>query len=68
MDELIARGDHDGLCEWCDAPGLTTATVVEGRLGWYCSDACHDTAEHGDCCESDDASRATERRQMGFVA
>jgi hypothetical protein len=58
IEKLIAKGDHDGCCEMCDAPGMTNETVVEGNLGWY--------AENGDY-PSDAWSRQWEGRQMGIT-
>lgn len=35
----VTNTEHDGLCEECSRP-LTKENVVEGDLGFYCSDGC----------------------------
>jgi hypothetical protein len=62
IEKLIAKGDHDGCCEECDAPGLTDENVREGDLGFYCSEACEEAGEGG----ADEDWQAWERRQMGL--
>ncbi len=40
----ITGTDHDGLCEWCDEK-LTKDNLIEGDLGFYCSEGCMEEVE-----------------------
>ncbi len=40
----ITGTEHDGLCEYCDKV-LTKENLVEGDLGFYCSDGCLEESE-----------------------
>lgn len=40
----ITGTEHDGLCECCDEV-LTKDNVIEGDLGFYCSDGCLEESE-----------------------
>lgn len=40
----ITHTEHDGLCEQCSEE-LTYDNVVEGDLGFYCSEDCMEVSE-----------------------
>lgn len=42
----VTGTEHDGLCEECGKV-LTDENLVEGDLGFYCSEECADEAESG---------------------
>lgn len=63
IEQLIDLGAHDGCCEVCDKPGLDNQTVVEGDLGWYCSEECREEQEGG----GDWDTPAWERKQLGIL-
>lgn len=44
----VTGTDHDGLCECCDEP-LTEVNLIEGDLGFYCSDECCEESEDQTC-------------------
>lgn len=40
----VENGHHDGRCEQCEEP-MNVSTLVEGDLGFYCSQECCDKSE-----------------------
>lgn len=44
---------HDDRCEGCDSP-FTKETMVEGDLGFYCSEECQEESEYYPAPEKED--------------
>lgn len=43
----ITGTDHDGLCEECNGE-LTENNLIEGDLGFYCSEECREECEEAE--------------------
>lgn len=61
-----SAGNHDNKCEQCDTDMGEPEGVIEGDLGFYCSEECLEETEISDEM-SESALRKAERQQMGIV-